>query len=499
MKFIRRIAIVLLAMLMLFTAGCSGSSEPPKESSPILPNNTPGTLPLPPDSANPPATDIPNGEELAEMADASLNSLRQAMVGTTEIFAVAYFGYQNTSDFDGAMDPFEAMATEAPQLWADLPFLQTISEDRIIGENGELFCIVPLDADATVAVSQGQWDDSAGEYLYEESLYFSESGEPILLFCNNEGWEPDTQVSISGPSGDMIWYPMTDSNGCADPLYDYDWNLLMHDFSPYREMLTKDYREMTVDIEGEWVMPTEGMLIGTTWDWDGYLKDGREVYYKVTFQEDTLSVIWNDGIDFEDHEYPDAQWELTYEDDFAVLSIDFREMAGILRYNLLYSEFYDNLYFGMDVLQDSMPVGLEPLRRVMSEPMAPDVSEMLGFWELEWTEVEGYREYAQPGIENISVFLNAQDSMRLTYVNNVYFTDNLYDKEVFSYEGELYSGCGNDDWVAYLGNMEGSPIVYSFTLLDHDTLLMKIYWEIDDGVPMVSYKSFYRVTEYEYD
>ena len=72
----------------------------------------------------------------------------------------------------------------------------------------------------------------------------------------------------------------------------------------------------------------------------------------------------------------------------------------------------------------------------------------------------------------------------------------LYDKEVCFYEGELYSGCGNDQWVAYLGNMDGYATTYSFTLPDHDQLLMRLYWEIDDGVPMVAYKMFHRVSEY---
>ena len=41
--------------------------------------------------------------------------------------------------------------------------------------------------------------------------------------------------------------------------------------------------------------------------------------------------------------------------------------------------------------------------------------------------------------------------------------------------------------------------VYSFTLLDHDSLLIKLYWEVDNGVPMVVYKMFHRVSEYDYE
>jgi len=472
-----RFVAILLCCLLLFMAGCA----------------KPIKLPEVPTTEATEETAKPTEQNLAE---ATLNSLRQAMVETPQVFAVAYFGYQDNWDSDIPVDPFEAMQAETPQLCEDLPFLLNIPQERIVGEYGELYCIVPLDTDASVAISRGSWDEINEEYIYEESVYFSESGEPILLFCNGEGWEPDTQVFISGPSGEMIWYPMLDDNDCPMSLWDDNRDELFLDFSSYREMLVKDHRELEDD---EWVKPTEEFLIGTTWVWEGWTKDSREVSYEVTFDVDTLSVRWNDGIDAEDHEYPDALWELTYEDGYAVLSIDFREMAGVLRYNLMYHEVYDYLYFGMDVLQEEMPIGWEPLHRYMLPPPTPEPVEMLGYWELEWTEVEGYREYAAPDLENISVFLRDDSSIRMSYVE---WTPNgvaLYDKEVCFFEGELYSGCGNDEWAAYLADMDWHPIVYSFTLLDHDTLLMKLYWETDEGAPMVAYKSFYRVSEYDYE
>ena len=480
MKMRYHLVAILLCCLLLLMAGCFKSiklPEIPTEHVSTGPEETTGVV-----------------EPAAAVA--SLNSLRQAMVETPQLFAVAYFGYQDTWDSDIPVDPFEAMQTEAPQLCEDLPFLLDIPRERIIGEYGELYCIVPLDTDASVAVSRGSWDEINEEYIYEESVYFSESGEPILLFCNGEGWEPDTQICLSGPSGEIIWYPMLDDSDCPMPLWDDNRDKLFLDFSSYREMLVKDHRELEGD---EWVKPAKEFLIGTTWVWEGWTKDSREVSYQVSFDEDTLSVRWNDGFDEEDHEYTDARWELTNEDGYAVLSIDFREMAGVLRYNLMYHEVYEQLYFGMDVLQEEMPIGWEPLYRYMLPPLAPEPVEMLGFWELEWTEVEGYREYVDPGVENISVFLNYENSIRLTHVNNVSYMNNIYDKEVCFYEGELYSGCGNDSWAAYLANMDGYTTVYSFTLLDHDSLLMKLYWEIDDGIPMVAYKMFRRVTEYDYE
>ena len=426
-----------------------------------------------------------------EAADASLNSLRQAMVGTPQLFAVAYFGYQHNWDSDLPVDHFEAMQAESPQLCEDLPFLLDIPRERIIGEYGELYCIVPLDENATVAVSKGAWDEINEEYIYEESVYFSESSEPILLFCNGEGWEPDTQLFISGPSGEVMWSPMLDDNDCPMSPWDDNWDKLFLDFTSYREMLVKDHRELEDD---EWVKPTKEFLIGTTWVWEGWTKDSREVSYQVTFEENTLSVCWNDGFDEENHEYPDARWELTNEDGYAVLSIDFREMAGILRYNLMYHEVYDYLYFGMDVLQEEMPIGWEPLCRYMMPPLTPEPVEMLGEWTLAWTEVEGYRENIEPGTENISIFLNDDNGFRITLTDAVFPRKSFKNKELGVYEGELYSGCGNDQWMCYIGYMGAENIIYSLTLTQDDILLMEMYWEIDGGVPMVAHKG-YRRTE----
>ena len=142
-----RFVAILLCCLLLFMAGCA----------------KPIKLPEVPTTEATEETAKPTEQNLAE---ATLNSLRQAMVETPQVFAVAYFGYQDTWDSDIPVDPFEAMQTEAPQLCEDLPFLLDIPRERIIGEYGELYCIVPLDTDASVAVSRGIWDENNEGYIY---------------------------------------------------------------------------------------------------------------------------------------------------------------------------------------------------------------------------------------------------------------------------------------------------------------------------------------------
>ena len=184
----------LLVCMIVFTAGCT--QEP---TVPAI------TTPTDTTQSNPPETKSSETEKSS--VDASLNTLRQAMIDTPQLFAVAYFGYHDTIDSDQPVDPFAVMQENAPWLCEDLPFLLEIPEDRIIGETGELFCIVPLDETATVAVNKGYWDEENEQYIYDDILYSSSTGEPILLFCNNAGWEPDTEVYISGESGEVFWYP----------------------------------------------------------------------------------------------------------------------------------------------------------------------------------------------------------------------------------------------------------------------------------------------------
>ena len=118
MKIRYRLMPILLCSLLLFMAGCSKPVKLPEVP-------TVGT------TTGPEAT---TGIAEPVSADASLNSLRQAMVGTPQLFAVAYFGYQNNWDSDIPVNPFEAMRAEAPQLCEDLPFLLHIPRERIIGE-----------------------------------------------------------------------------------------------------------------------------------------------------------------------------------------------------------------------------------------------------------------------------------------------------------------------------------------------------------------------------
>lgn len=167
------------------------------------------------------------------------------MVETPQLFAAAYLGYLENIDQEAQADPYALMQENACWLCEDLPFLLQIPQERVVGETGELYCIVPRDENATIAVNKGIWDAESGACEYTDVIYRSESGDPILLFCNGGGWEPDTQVVITDSEGtQVVWYPQLDDNQCAMPLRNDDWEDLFFDFSPYREIIMAKHRQL---------------------------------------------------------------------------------------------------------------------------------------------------------------------------------------------------------------------------------------------------------------
>lgn len=462
MKKKNKFIALFLAGILLLTTGCGKSKEIPIES------------PVPAETAATEQTMEPVSPE------ASLNSLRQAMVGTPQLFAVAYFGYHYSEIPGQPVDSIAVMKEYAPELCGDLPFLLEIPEDRIIGEGGDLFCIVPLDENATVAVSKGYWDDENSQYIYDDMIYSSMSGEPILLYCNNAGWEPDTQVYISDPSGETFWCPGTDINGFAS-------QAPFHDFSPYPELLKAEHRWLK---DCGWVLPTNDQLIGTTWSSSLYFEDGTEYTYAMSIQNDFLEARWNEG---EEHIYRDATWELTYEDDCAVLTIDFGEMAGVLRYNLLYEENYGELYVSLDVTQEDFLVGEEPMCRYLTKTSVPDPLMMVGSWELGWTEVEGDIQGAEPGSQVIEITTDYEGHYQLSYTNNEFPDQSFFCKDMAIIYEELYSGCGNNQWYAIVDHIGFGGTQYSLTLLPEGDILLRQYWEME-GFRMVAHGWYTRAS-----
>ena len=467
----KRIMAAVLACLLLLT-GCGGETEPTTEAPTTLPAET--TVPVE-------TTETPTlPPETMEPEEPSLHNFRQSMTGTSAIFAVASFGWQEGEA------PREALPKLCYWLCQDQPFLTQIPDGQIIGQAGELYCIVPADSDATVTVSLGAWYDDVQEYRYDKVIYTG-GGAPILLYCNGAGDEPDTQVRISGPSGEAVWYPMLDDNRFPVALENEAGESLFRDFTPYGDLLMSTYYRM---VDEGWELPTEDSIVGTTWFWDGWLKDGRSVYYQVSFHPTTLDIRWNDGTSQMDQVFRDIPWELSYRESIAVLTMDLGESYGVMRYDLLYDPNSGLFYFGMDVMQEQMPIGLDCQYRYLTAPREPDSADLEGLWELAWTEVEGDRNEVDRNRASMELYMAEDGLYRCSQMDRDHPQNDFYEQEVVIFPFEMYSACENQSWVAVVNNSYDDPLNIRMALIYGDVLEVRNEWEVD-GMIMVSH-AYYR-------
>ena len=160
--------------------------------------------------------------------DDSLDLLRQELDERQqdERFAVAYIGDINGSLNDLAIPLRDWINDTAPGLCAQYTFVRNIPQERVVGDSGSLFCVVPRDPDATLAVNRIRWNPQNEDYDNLEVLYRSESGDPILLYaCADMGESPypDTEVIVTDSTGKTVtWYPIY---GITALPYDYEYDL----------------------------------------------------------------------------------------------------------------------------------------------------------------------------------------------------------------------------------------------------------------------------------
>ena len=360
----KRIICMLLSLCMLLGFAACGGDYDPTTGTIESTTSTKGQSLEPTEPAHSsnttPTTEPPVPTE--DWEDPSLPVFRQAMVETPQLFAAAFFGYvpQNAN-------PFTVMQEASPQLCDDLPFLLAIREENVAGTFGYLFCIVPADENATVAVNRRPWNPETESYEEPEVLYRSENGSPILVMCPNDDWIPDTEVIITDSNGTVaVWSPYLDPSYHISELRNDGGESLIFDFTSYDEL------------------PDPGQ---------------------------------NQRI---------------------------------------------------------------------------DSSELVGTWELAWTEVEGDRNEAVPGVCTIEITPDETGFFRFTYSNLDFPDENIKDRVLLVIPGELYPGCSNDQWIAEVTEVSGDTVQYALTLLEDDTLLLQTYWEMD-GMPWVSYGWYQKI------
>lgn len=264
-KLVRLLAAALLALAMTLSLTACQVEIPGVGTININDGNAP-TGGNTPDGGGADGDGMDGGEPGAY--DDSLDLLRQELDERQqdERFAVAYIG-----DIDGKLSDLTVPLRDwindtAPGLCAQYTFVRNIPQERVVGDSGSLFCVVPRDPDAAVVVNRVRWNEAKGGYETLEVLYRSESGDPILLFISNDlGTVPTdtTELLLTDSHPDTLsWYPIP---GIVALPYDYENDRkLAYDFTFYSQEGNDGFGS---DIG--WTCPTGSQLTQEVWAWQG--------------------------------------------------------------------------------------------------------------------------------------------------------------------------------------------------------------------------------------
>ena len=267
--------------------------------------------------------------------DDSLNLLRQELEERhqDERFAVAYIGDIDGSLSDLAIPLRDWINDTAPGLCAQYTFVRNIPQERVVGDSGSLFCVVPHDPNATVAVNRVRWNEAKGDYETVEVLYRSESGEPILLFVSNDlGTVPTdtTELLLTDSHPDTLsWYPIP---GIVALPYDSEnERRLAYDFTFYSQEGNDGFGS---DIG--WTCPSGFQLTQELWAWQGNTDKPAlatlELHANSSQEDDwgTATFTWWYESDFvTPEEVYTGDWGLTGNGEYSgVLMLDLTRTGG---------------------------------------------------------------------------------------------------------------------------------------------------------------------------
>lgn len=274
---------------------------------------------------------------MSEEATASLTEFRHEMDGTTYLFATAYLGYVG----EPTEHPTEWIQEICPQIIEDYPFIKEISGRQIVGCIGDLYCIVPRDAQTRVMIRQiiDEEDAAGGAKKEGDVLYQGESGMPILLFCNEfRYWDrADVEISVEGTDGKKaVWQPMLDEAEYIVLPQNSDGEFLAMDFTYYPDGDTKfgDMNPMG------WYAPELEDLRETTWSTFQKSDEGEQTIYYLDLYggeqadygeyDGEACFAWQYGDDEECQEYYEGWWSLEEVEGQICLRLDICRIGGLM-------------------------------------------------------------------------------------------------------------------------------------------------------------------------
>ena len=166
-------------------------------------------------------------------AEQSLVWLRERMAFPQTMFGAAFLGYTGeASDGDWLSETDQATLQK-------YPFISEIDTGHTIGDDDYLYCLVPLDENATVSVNLMRWDSKSDTEEVIEVLYRSEVGDPLLIFAaggdDAYAYLSYIQVQIVDNAGNScVWEPqLYTSTGHIVPCFSENGDYLSFDFTEY--------------------------------------------------------------------------------------------------------------------------------------------------------------------------------------------------------------------------------------------------------------------------
>lgn len=186
----KRILCALLSALLLLTlTACGGkrSAEDPSVQPPVEQPDTP-------DTPDPPAP---------SEAEQSLADLRETIRAAGAVLGCAYLGATYGND---ALDLHALL--EDNGYAARYPFLLDLPSKLAVSTGGwDIYCIVPADENADVAVNEYGWLTEGAELPEAgELLYHGNGAAPVYLIANESDIMPNTQVTVTAADGTAVIY-----------------------------------------------------------------------------------------------------------------------------------------------------------------------------------------------------------------------------------------------------------------------------------------------------
>lgn len=257
---------------------------PPKEET-ALPagaptSDTDTTQPNRPVEETPP----PNAETPEGMQ--SLAWLRERMGFPGMTFGAAYLGYVGGLFEEGFEAGFPLWLQETnPAMLEKYPFIAQIDAGHIVGGAGHLYCIVPVDENASVTISRVQWNGDTQTETVTDTIYHSENGAPVLLFANLDDLPmlADTQVIVTDSQGNTCqWYPTLDAQNHIVPNVAADGSYTPFDFTEYGWQVAPSY--LAPWLADDWEGITAATLADNGWHTKTTVRDSdRSAYFALWF------------------------------------------------------------------------------------------------------------------------------------------------------------------------------------------------------------------------